>query len=493
MLSSSEEQAWYTDHVPLLDCPDDMLLSTYYNRWQNFKKHIKRTAAGFVITEFLPPVSWAGSGNTIACPAGHHFYEGRWIRDSAYLNDYARFWFQGEGEPRKYSFWAADSIYAFYKVHGDLKLVADLLPELVRNYGKWEADRLDLSGLFWQFDDRDGMEYSLGGSGLRPTINSYMYGDAQSIADMAEGLGNREIADTFRAKAMRLKSLVLSNLWDDREQFFKARVNAEGWAYTRGLSSEWVSRLDGGLLAEGELVNVCELQGYLPWYFNLPNDGYEKAWEKLMDPAYFRAPYGLTTAERRHPQFMMDFKHECLWNGPVWPFATSQTLTAMANLLRNYSQTIVTKDDYWLLLQQYARSHRRTEADGRDVFWVDENLDPFTGEWLARKRLYERNDPDKDRGADYNHSTFCDLIISGLCGIIPQAEPVCVVDPLLPDNLWDYFRLKNVPYRGHLITVSYDQTGEKYGEGRGFQLFVDGVRRARSERIGKLSASLHME
>ena len=34
------------------------------------------------------------------------------------------------------------------------------------------------NGLFYQIDDRDGMEFSAGGSGARPTINSYMYGDA---------------------------------------------------------------------------------------------------------------------------------------------------------------------------------------------------------------------------------------------------------------------------------------------------------------------------
>ena len=43
-----------------------------------FKKHLQQTPDGFVVTEFLPKVGWAGKHNTISCAAGHHFREGRW-------------------------------------------------------------------------------------------------------------------------------------------------------------------------------------------------------------------------------------------------------------------------------------------------------------------------------------------------------------------------------------------------------------------------------
>jgi hypothetical protein len=81
------------DHIPLFCCPDEDLLHTYYFRWWTFRKHIKQTPDGFVITEFLPEVKHAGKYNTISCPAGHHFYEGRWLLDAQYLTDYAYFWF----------------------------------------------------------------------------------------------------------------------------------------------------------------------------------------------------------------------------------------------------------------------------------------------------------------------------------------------------------------------------------------------------------------
>lgn len=76
------------------------------------RKHIQwHSEVGYVITEFLPPVPWAGVYNTINCAAGHHIYEGRWLRDPAIMDDYSTFWFKGLSDPRRYTFWAANAIY----------------------------------------------------------------------------------------------------------------------------------------------------------------------------------------------------------------------------------------------------------------------------------------------------------------------------------------------------------------------------------------------
>ena len=113
------EQAWafLKEEVPYFECPDKEIEEIYHFRWWTFRKHLKDTVDGWVVTEFLPPVGWASKHNTINCPAGHHFYEGRWIRNPEYLRAYAEFYFRTPGaRPRHYSFWAADSIHAFYQV-----------------------------------------------------------------------------------------------------------------------------------------------------------------------------------------------------------------------------------------------------------------------------------------------------------------------------------------------------------------------------------------
>jgi len=459
---------WLQKNIPLFECFDKNLEEIYYFRWWTFRKHIKKTPDGFVITEFLPPVPWAGKYNTISCSAGHHFYEGRWLRDREYLDSYARFWFGGGGEPRRYSFWAADSLRARAMVTGDQQLPIDFLPRLIENYRQWEQTHQDANGLFWQIDDRDGMEVSIGGSGYRATINSYLYGDAVAIADIAGWAGKKDLAGEYGAKAEKIRQLVESKLWDEQAAFYKVLPRGEGHT----------------------LADVRELNGYVPWYFNLPAPGHEMAWKRLMDPKGFGAPYGPTTAERSHPRFMFANPHECLWNGPSWPFATTQTLVALANLLNNYQQNYVGKNDYLELLRTYARTQHIKLPDGRVIPWIDEDYNPDTGEPIARAVLYRKNDEMKDRGRDYNHSTFADLVITGLAGLRPRMDSKVEVNPLIPEGSLTYFALTGVPYHGTTLDVLYDRTGSRYHKGAGLHVFADGERIASSPRLGRLTANL---
>ena len=469
----SNEKAWkfLKVNIPLFECPDKDFELTYYFRWWTYRKHIKETPDGFVITEFLPKVSWGGKHNEISCAAGHHFYEGRWLHDAKYLDDYAVYWFRKGGNPRRYSCWIADALYARYLVQPDKKFITNLLEDLIENYKGWEKERLEPDGLFWQIDDKDGMEFSisgsgglkmLGGPGKRPSINSYMYGDAVAIAKIAELAGRQDAAKEYKAKAETLKKLVVEKLWDDKAKFFMTLPRDKE-----------------------TIVNVREEIGFTPWYFTLPDSGYQEAWKQLMDPNGFYAPFGPTTAERRHPQFAIRYEgHSCQWNGPSWPYATAITLTALANVLNNYKQDAISCADYFETLKIYTRSHRLKQKDGH-VPWIDENLNPYTGDWIARTRLAP-----SARGKDYNHSSYCDLIISGLAGLRPRDDNVVEVNPLLPADTWDWFCLDNVLYHGHLITIVWDKTGEKYNRGKGLRVYADGRQIAQAQTLRRITGKL---
>jgi Mannosylglycerate hydrolase MGH1-like glycoside hydrolase domain/Glycosyl hydrolase family 65, C-terminal domain len=455
-------------NIPLFECPDKDIETIYYFRWWTYRKHIKLTPDGFIITEFLPDVPWAGKDDSIDCAAGHHLYEGRWLADPKYLDDYSRFWFRdGGGNPRLYSTWLADALWARFLVNGDTNLIKELLPDLVQNYEAWEKGQLGTNGLFWQIDDRDGMEWSISGNGYRPTINSYMYGDAIAIAKVAHLCGQSGIAKQYRAKAAELKRLVQEKLWNTNAQFFEV------------------------LNQDGKLANVRELLGYTPWYFNLPDADKSVAWKQLMDPKGFYAPYGPTTAEQRSPRFTIAYSgHECQWNGPSWPYATSLTLTAMANLLDNYRQSVASRQDYFDLLKIYTKLQHLKLADGQVIPWIDEDLDPYTGVWIARKLLKQQGSEIPERGKDYNHSAYCDLIITGLVGLRPRADTTVEVDPLVPDGVWNYFCLDNVHYHGHILTIFYDKTGKRYGKGKGLRILVDGKVIAASRMLSPLTGLL---
>ena len=280
-----------------------------------------------------------------------------------------------------------------------------------------------------------------------------MYGNAMALAHIATLSGNNEVAKIYLSKADSIKQLVQLKLWSDKDSFFEV------------------------LKEHGDtLSNVKEEIGFIPWYFNLPTEKYDIAWKQLVDPKIFSAPFGITTADRSHPQFRSHGTGTCEWDGAVWPFATAQTLTAMANLINNYQQDYVGDNDYFNQLQTYVESQYYR---GRP--YVGEYLDEKTGYWLMG---------DAERSRYYNHSTFNDLIITGLVGLRPRADNVIEVHPLVPANKWDWFCLDNVLYHGKIITIIWDKTGNKYNKGKGLSVWSNGIKVAASMKIQKIIGNL---
>ncbi len=265
-----------------------------------------------------------------------------------------------------------------------------------------------------------------------------------------------------------LRKLVEEKLWNPQAQFFETE------------------------LENGNSAEVRELIGYTPWYFELPQSGkgYEVAWKQLMDPKGFLAPYGPTTAEQRHPEFQVPYSgDDCQWDGPSWPFATSVTLRALANVLNDYPQDAVSRADYLKTLSIYSRSQRLKLADGRVIPWVDEDLDPLTGAWLART-LKMKKAGFYGRGDHYNHSSYADLVITGLVGLRPRADETVEVNPLLPPGMWDWFCLEGVPYHGRTISIVWDRTGLRFKRGRGLTVLVEGRVAGQGRELGKVNAKL---
>lgn len=455
---------WIAANAPLFECPDSAIEKIYYYRWWTFRKHLKETPAGFIFTEFITPVKHAGKFNAISCALGHHIYEGRWLHDRRYIDQYINFWVLKDKTfpaPRFHAFssWVDDAIYNRYLVNQDKYFVASLVPELDADYRKWESEKQLPSGLFWQFDVRDGMEESVSGGrkvkNRRPSINSYMYGNAIALAKMASMTNNDSLREVYERKAAMLKAMVVDSLWSDSASFF-------------------LTLKEDGKLAPREAI------GFIPWYFNLAADksGYAKAWDQIIDPAGFNAPWGLTTAERREPTFRTRGSgHGCEWDGAVWPFATTQTLKGLSNLLNNYKKHgKMDAKVFYDELHKYAMSH---VMNGRT--YIGEYQDEKNGNWLKG---------DNPRSRFYNHSGFCDLVISDLVGLKPRADNILELHPLIPEGQWDWFCLDNVLYHGKKLTILWDKTGNKYGKGKGLRVFADGKEVISSARLKTVKCRL---
>ncbi len=459
-IPDSSAYDFLSDRIPLLDCPDKNIEKTYYFRWWTLRKHWKNTPEGHILTEFLPPVGWSGPYNSINCPAGHHIREARWMDDPhGWLKEYISFWMERKGRTMAYSTWYASAVEDYLSLHPDPAFEEYCLDRLIDIYLERERISGHNSGLFWSEDGWDGGEMSISGSGLRPTMNSYMYGEAAAISRMSARRGRIEDSRVFARKAETIKRKMDSLLWDG--DFYKVLPCSRDDVFP-----------DDRRPAVNPDNDVREELGYIPWYFDIPGADKSAAFAYLTDENGFAAPYGITTAERSHPRFMFKHPHECLWNGPVWPFATSQTLTAAAKHLRRHGEAFITKSDYYNLLSQFARSHRLIDENGKEHMWIDEDMDPFTGEWISRNELKADNwNPGrggKERGKDYNHSTFCDLVLSGLLGINIRYGSL-IIDPIIPDE-WDYFCVSNLLDKKY--TVIYERNGDHYGLGSGIRIFA---------------------
>ncbi len=455
---------WYLSNIPFFNCSDKKIQDVYYYRWKLFKAHIRDVGQpGFVITEFLDKVSWDKEPySSLNDATAFHIYEGRWLKDRKYINGYINYMYRGGGNDRHFSEGIADAAYAYYLVNSDSSFVESQLDVMQHVYNLW-LDHYDLSKCLYYIEPLlDATEYTIssidasggkdgftGGDAFRPTINSYMYANALAISHIARMKGDTTLSRIYLKRAESIKIKVENDLWDDSLHHFIDRY-----------------KVSNGFVHYWNFIRGRELAGYVPWDYNLPDNNakFNSAWSNLMDTTKFLGQYGLRTVEPSYQYYMRQYRYagthpECQWNGPSWPFQETQTLRAMANLLNNYNQHIINSSDYLKILKLYTAQHYLPDGQLN----LQEDYNPDTGKPIVGLH----------RSSHYNHSSYCDLIITGLCGLRPAEGNRLVINPII-DNTIKYFCLDGVLYHGHSLSVVYDSDGKKYNLGKGLTVFVDG-------------------
>jgi F5/8 type C domain len=481
---------WYLRNIPFFEIDDQEIQEIYYYRWKVFRSHIREIGSeGTTVLEFLDNVPWARQPFTdLNDSASLHILEGRWLRDPAIVDNLIDHLYAGGANDRHFSESIAAATEGRTRVTGDPSPGLRHLDKMQTIFDQWD-DHFDRTrGLYWIEPLLDATEYTIasidasgagfteqpsldqnhngftGGFAFRPSINSYQYGNALAIARFAALAGKSDVAADFSRRAANLRAAVLDQLWNPALVHFVDR-------YQR--STEFVTA--------GEFIRGRELVGYVPWSFELPptdamlSRHLVDAWKHVLATTELAGARGLRTVEPSYARYLTQYRYEsatgkpeCQWNGPSWPFQTSQVLTGLANLLDDYSQSVITPADYLRLLRQYTRQH----LAGGDQPDIQEDYDPDTGRpivGLARSHHYE-------------HSTYVDLIINGLIGVRPRSDEALDIAPLIAPGLQPdgrrirYFALQNLAYHGHDIGIFYDAEGSRYGAGRGLSVFVDGKR-----------------
>lgn len=462
----SREWDWYSERIPFIETPDSSINEVYYYRWEVLKTHLTygSPATGYLFTEFMDRPFWSGTFGGISCPLGHQFGEVRWLKDPRIVDDFARYWIDTEGaSPRRYSNWYAAALWQVYEVNGDEEWIKSMLPYMEEQYQGWIDEHFDPEhGMFFRNGHDDGMEVNINSrqltdnwvvDGYRPTLNAYLFGDLNAMSQTARLSGDDSKADIYSSKAQALKKRVLDELWDEKRQFFFHQFTED---HNPGIKAKSLTYETGPFAGND---NGRELIGYVPWQFNLPDDAQSGAWKFLMDSTHFYAPFGPTVTSRSDPQFRIS-PNCCVWSGQSWPYATTQTLEAMGNLLNNYEQDEVDKGDYFDLLSIYTQTQYK---DGRP--YIAESANPLDGSWFGSDM--------PNHSEHYFHSGYIDLVLGGLLGIRAQGGDSLIINPLIPDS-WDYFAVEDFSYHGSMLSLIWDRDGTKYGRGKGLTVLLNG-------------------
>jgi hypothetical protein len=403
------------------------------------------------------------------------------LRDRRFADDYIKHMYNG-GNDRHFTDYMADSVYERWLVDGDTSSFITHLDAMISLYDKWNGALDTSKGLYWREPLADATEYTIssidasggkdgfaGGQAFRPTINSYMWANALAIAKAADLSNRGDVASDFRKRAANIKSRFQADIWNTTLEHFIDRHQ---------ITNQYVKYY--------EPIRGRELAGLVPWMFSMPDDTkqYNAAWKHLLNTNELKGASGMRTVEPSYQYYMRQYRYdqptglrECQWNGPVWPYQTTQVLLGMANVLDSYNQSIViSKADYLSELRRYTKLHSNNGKLDLEEDYEPDKPGPIVG---------------LPRSHHYFHSGYNDLIISGLVGIRPRADDVLDVNPMIPAGSdISYFRLQDIIYHGRSVAVQWDATGSKYGTGAGLRVEVDGNVVGTSAALTRIRAPL---
>lgn len=446
-------EKWFGDNIPIFDCPDSIWKRCYYYRW--FVARVNYAEESGIPGFYEGKRGTYGAHITYSAP--HIMDEVRWLRDERYAYGQADILGKRrEPDGRRmgfYTHWIPSALWDTYLVHPDRKRLAELLPAWREDTecafaGKLDASRPDIDYLlappghyntgmefqpsWFYFDNYSGEETRV----YRPDYTAYYYANARAVANALRELGEPADASRFDALADRVRDAVDLLMWDrDTRYYYSVKYG------------------------DTQKALVKEVVGIYPFTFGLPGRSKRVAFGVITDPDEFWGPWPVTTCTMKSSDFTAKFR-PCNWNGPVWPHAESLVANALANGIRVYGSPDVTPDTLYRFLDAYTKLHYEDRGT-----WRQPNI---------------REAADADDGImhgcpDYFHSTYVDLIIRLVGGLVPRNDDSVELYPVVAVP-WDHFRLSGIPYRDHLLSIVWDNRadGQRYdGAPRGYSLYVD--------------------
>jgi len=480
---------WFAENVPYFDASDSGFKKMWYYRWWVVRFNMTQADTpdlkGYRFYE-----GKLGFDNVISFAVPAQMKELTYLRDpeyglqqaeNAYRNLSSGAVVDAPGSPfwgETYSHWIASAVAEFHRVHAiPPERLAALLPTMAGDVRAWlslydrdadglpERDRPRVTGYdldilsYWFFaggkldftDDIPELE--------RVDFASFLYANAQGVAELATVVGDNALVSEFSALAKRIRRATLEGLWDDATHFFYPRRSAD---HVR--------------------APIRELHGFFPFTTLLTPDEprYLKALEKFVDAAEFWA---------RFPPVITSQHHYRRWNWEmdgltrnIAPHPISMGARTLVQVLKHYHQDVVTPDHFMDLMARFT-GLMYPGVNPYDPFWR-----PNAHEYYSKWEPYQGSSRPKPSEISHDfHSMYCALVVEGVVGLTPRVDAKIELQPAA--LRWTHFMLDRLRYRGHDLTIVWDQPDghvryDHYPEG--FSLYVDGKQAFTRERLAHL-------
>jgi hypothetical protein len=449
--SQASWEAYYAD-LPAFRCSDPYFERTWTYRW--FGLRLNAIAPGW--GNYVAPTVCEGIGvfhEPITYSAQCHLRELRWARDPEWARGVLRTFVahqkpDGSFHGRIYAnhltgtdFYHADwggALLALDAVHPSDAFLREVLPAL-EGYADWmvttrDADGTGMIDVVDQYEtgqeymsryqavdpdaDRYGWENRIRLKGIDVTV--YAYRLFQALAALAPRGG----VDGARwaAAAARTRRAIRERMWDTETGMFSDVDPATG-CRTR------VSAAVCFYPYATDLVDADHLEGFA---------------RQLFDPRTFWTPYPVPSSSAADPLYDPDAawrgkRHNCPWNGRVWPMTNSHVAEALASVAVGHLPAL--RPRVAEFITKFVRM----------LFWDGD---------ASRPNCFEHYHPVNGRPCawrgvdDYQHSWVNDLIVPYVVGLRPAGEGRCVVDPM-PFAL-DGFEAVGLPMQGARVDVRRD-------------------------------------
>jgi len=452
----------FAARFPTLRC-DDPFLERYY-RYRIYGLHLNRLGGNAGNVRYPAIAEGIGYFHVpITYSAQCHMFEMRWARDpeearGSLLNFLHTQKPDGSLHGRLYSHHLEGTDF-YHANWGDGTLAVDAVaPDAgfleqaydgLSRYARWlDATRdREQSGMYDVVDQYEtGQEYMSRYQAVDPDADRYGWENRIRLKGIDVTVYTYQLHRALEVMALRLEKARQSNAWRASADRIGDAVRSTMWDDDLGLFSD----VDPRTMTRTRVkAAVC----FYPLLTDLLDDAMvRRLLSHLADPATFATPFPVPSSSLDDPLFDADAewkgrRHNCPWNGRVWPMTNSHILEG--------------------LLRQWHRGRRDAGPAAADLLGKFVRL-MFHDRDLARPNCYEHYNPltghaSEYRGIDdYQHSWVLDPILRGVTGLEPTAEALLVrplpglVTRASVTDLVIHGRSVAVERNGDAVTVTVD-------------------------------------